>query len=235
MCRHDDSIREKIKVSVPKATSDHSPDSNPNTDSIPSNGESTDQVDYCHMPSDVLRDLSVICSKTDISNTEKWSMYCKMMQSCEHLTENQKKQHAEESKWTGNSTAKTSAETSSKSKTKSKVRCPNLVAAGYIPYKDNPVIQAYKDNLKDQSVDDDDDEVEIVESNHSDSPEMFSFLCSVQCKNPNSGNGRRLAVITRLKKRLNSLLVAKALSTSMYSSLKRGMWMKIPLNHAQRI
>ena len=45
----------------------------------------------------------------------------------------------------------------------------------------------------------------------SDTPEMFSFLCSVQCKKPNSDDGMRLAVITRLKKRLNSLPVAKAI------------------------
>ena len=57
-----------------------------------------------------------------------------MMQSCEHLTENQKKQYAEESKWTGNSPA------------------------------------------------------------DSDSPEMFSFLCSVQCKNPNSEAEKLIAV-----------------------------------------
>ena len=147
----DDSIREKIKASVPKATSDHNPNSNPNTESIPSKGESTGQVDYCHMPSDVLRDLSVICCRTDISNTEKWSMYCKMMQSYDHLSENQKKQCTEESKWAENSPA------------------------------------------------------------DSDTPEMFSFLCSVQCKKPNSDDGRRLAVITRLKKRMHSLLYENTL------------------------
>ena len=90
MCRHDDSIREKIKARVDSVTSDHSPDSKTNTDSIPSDGESTDQVDYSYMPSDVLQDLCAICAKTDISNAEKWSMYCKMMQSYDHLSENQK-------------------------------------------------------------------------------------------------------------------------------------------------
>ena len=69
---------------------------------------------------------------------------------CDHLTEIQKKQYIEESKWA----------------------------------EDSPA--------------------------DSDSLEMFSFLCSVQCNRPDSGDGRRLAVITRLKKRLHSLLVAKA-------------------------
>ena len=64
-----------------------------NTDSIPSDGESTDQVDYSYMPSDVLQDLCAICAKTDISNAEKWSLYCKMMQSYDHLSENQKTIH----------------------------------------------------------------------------------------------------------------------------------------------
>ena len=97
MCRHDHSIREKIKARVDSATSDHSPDSKTDTDSIPTDGESTDKIDCSYMPSDVLRDFSAICAQTNISNAKKWSVYCKMMRSCDHLTEKQKKQYTEES------------------------------------------------------------------------------------------------------------------------------------------
>jgi len=142
----DDAIREKIKESVSNSTSDHIPETN--TNSLPANGKG---IDYCHMPSDVLRDLNVICARTDVSNNEKWKLYCKMMQSCANLTETQKKQYIEESKWAEDSPADT------------------------------------------------------------DSPELFSFLCSVKCSRPNSDDGRRLAVITRLKKRQHRLLVAKAI------------------------
>ena len=40
----------------------------------------------------------------------------------------------------------------------------------------------------------------------------------MQCKKPASDDGRRLAVITRLKKRLNSLLVAKAIDEQVFIS-----------------
>ena len=40
----------------------------------------------------------------------------------------------------------------------------------------------------------------------------------MQCKKPASDDGRRLAVITRLKNRLNSLLVAKAIDEQVFIS-----------------
>ena len=95
-----------------------------------------------------------------------FQFYCKTRASDESLSDEQRHQLLDEYE----QSRRDYQPTSSKSKTAPKTRAemlPNLVAAGYTPYKDNPVIQAYKDkNLadeikqKEQSDDDNDDEVD---------------------------------------------------------------------------
>ena len=148
------STKAKIFASVESATLDPRQKTNSKSDSEPV----PPQADTCYVPTDFLADLSAVCSQ-NLSNDEKWRMYCRMMQNADHVSEKEKKQYAEEALWAENSASTTGTE----------------------------------------------------------QQQAFSFLCTVQCTKPaHDDDGRRLAVLTRLKKRVISLNIAKAIDEQIH-------------------
>ena len=94
----------RIFASVEWATQDPSQKTNPESNS----GHVQPEADVCYVPTDFLADLSAVCSQ-NISNNEKWLLYCRMMQNAEHVSQKEKMRYAEEALWAENSAPATYA------------------------------------------------------------------------------------------------------------------------------
>ena len=104
-----ESTREKTTAVVESDTPGHnSEQNNVHTSNAvpitPINGKDREtanessKLDTHYLPSDVFQDLSAICAQKHLSSKQKWSLCCKMMQSNEHLSAEDRKKFTEESK-----------------------------------------------------------------------------------------------------------------------------------------